>query len=62
MMVDSLLPWQPIKHIGDMVMCVILPSTFVPSLISMGYLTFKLEMLQYLTNQRHCSVTMATNV
>ena len=53
-LVDSLLPWQPNQNIGDMIMCVILPSTFVPSLTSMGCLTFKLEMFQYLANQRHC--------
>ena len=43
-------------------MCVMLPSTFVPSLTSIGCLTFKLEMFQYLANQRHFYVTMVTNV
>ena len=45
-----------------MIICVILLRTFVPSMTSMGSLTFKLEMLQYLANQRRCYVTMATNV
>ena len=52
----------PIQNIGDMILCVMLPSSFVPNLTSMGCLTFKLEMFQYLPNQRHCYVTMATNV
>ena len=34
----------------------------VPSLTSMGCSTLKLEMFQYLANQKHCYVTMATNV
>ena len=33
-----------IQNIEDMIMCVMLPSTFVPSMTSMGCLTFKLEM------------------
>ena len=38
-----------------MITCVMLPSTFVPSLTSMGRLTFKLEMFQYLANQSYQS-------
>ena len=51
-----------IQNIEDMIMCVMLPSTFVSSMTWMGYLTFKLEKFQYLPNQRRCYVTMATNV
>ena len=43
-------------------LCVMLLSTFVPSMTSIGCLTFKLEMFQYLANQKHCYVTIATNV
>ena len=52
---------QPIQNIGDVIMCVMLLSTFVPSMTSIGCLTFKLEMFQYLANQKHCYVTIATN-
>ena len=51
-----------IQNILSMIMCLMLPHTFVPSMTSMGCLTFKLEMFQYLTNQRRCYVTIATNV
>ena len=61
-LVDSLLPWKPIQNIQDMIMCLMLPSTFVPRLTSMGCLTFELEIFQYLANQRNYYVTMATNV
>ena len=43
LLVDSWLPWQPIQNIGDMIMCVMLLSTFVPSMTSLGCLTFKLR-------------------
>ena len=33
-----------------------------PDSASIGCLTFKLEMFQYLANQKHCYVTIATNV
>ena len=50
------------SKIGDMIMCVMLLSTFVPSMTLISCLTFKLEMFQYLANQKHCYITIATNV
>ena len=32
----------PIQNIQSMIMCVVLPHTFVPSMTSMGCLTFEL--------------------
>ena len=43
----------PIQNIQSMIMCVVLPRTFVLSMTSMGCLTFELQMFQYLANQRH---------
>ena len=44
---------EPIQNIQSMIMCVVLPRTFVLSMTSMGCLTFELQMFQYLANQRH---------
>ena len=42
--------WHTIQNIQSMIMWVMLPRIFVPSMTSMGCLTLKLEMFQYLVN------------
>ena len=52
-MVDLMVPMAPIQKIQSMIMCGVLPRTFVPSMTSMDCLTVQLQVLQYLANQRH---------